>query len=71
MFNFVTFILFQKCQFVNRNKVISPISFIFIFWSRDHVINVKTKENLQIYVWGKIPFVVGLLARDIANHSYA
>ena len=30
------FILFQKCQFVYRNKVISPpISFIFNFWSRD------------------------------------
>jgi len=29
------FILFQKYQFVYRNKVNSPISFIFNFWSRD------------------------------------
>ena len=33
------FILFQKCQFIYRNKEISPpnspISFIFNFWSRD------------------------------------
>ena len=24
-----------------------------------------------MYFWGKIHFVLGLLARDIANHSYA
>ena len=24
-----------------------------------------------MYLWGKIHFVLGLLARDIANHSYA
>ena len=29
------FILFQKYQFVFRNKVNSPIFFIFTFWSRD------------------------------------
>ena len=25
----------------------------------------------MIYLWGKIPFVLDFLARDIANHSYA
>ena len=34
-------------------------------------INVKAQENLMIYFWGKIPFVLDFLARDIANHSYA
>ena len=33
--------------------------------------NVKAQENLMIYFWGKIPFVLDFLARDIANHSYA
>ena len=31
-------------------------------WERDY---------LKIYFWGKIQFVLGLLARDIANQSYA
>ena len=34
-------------------------------------INVKAQENLMIYFWGKIPFVLDFLARDIASHSYA
>ena len=49
------FILFQNYQFVYPNKVNSR----------------KTQENLKIYFWGKIHLVLGLLARDIANHSYA
>ena len=36
--------------------------------SRD--LNVKAQENLKIYFCGKIHFVLGLLARDTANHSY-
>ena len=36
-----------------------------------HVTNVKAQENLKIYrCWGKLHFVLGLLARDIPNHSY-
>ena len=42
----------------------SPISSI---WR----LNVKAQENFKIYLWGKLHFVLGLLARDIANHSYA
>ena len=33
--------------------------------------NFQAKENLKIYFCGKIHFVLGLSARDIANHSYA
>ena len=40
----------------------SPVFFIF---------NIKAQESLKIYFWGKIRFVLGLLARDIASHSYA
>ena len=32
---------------------------------------MKAQEDLKIYFSGKIHFVLGLLARDIANHSYA
>ena len=39
----------------------SPIS--FIYWSK-----VKAQENLKIYLWGKPHFVLGLLARDIAQN---
>ena len=31
----------------------------------------KAQRNIKIYFWRKIQFVLGLLARDIANHSYA
>ena len=45
----------------------STISFIFNFWSHDMVL---AQENLNIYLWGKKHFVLGLLVRDSANHSY-
>ena len=32
--------------------------------------SVKAQENLKIYFWANIHFVLGLLARDIANHPY-
>ena len=58
------FILFQKYQCVYPNKVNSPlIRHIPSFpW-----LNVKAQENLKIYFWGKIHFVLGLLARDIRD----
>ena len=62
------FVIFQKYQFVYRNKVNSPP--IRQFPSRDHNLNVKAQENLKIYFWGKVHFVVGLLARAISNYSY-
>ena len=40
----------------------SPVFFIF---------KIKAQERLKIYFWGKFHFVLGLLARDIASHSYA
>ena len=58
------FVIFQKYQFVYRNKVNSPP--IRQFPSRDHNLNVKAQENLKIYFWGKVHFVV-----DIANHLYS
>ena len=33
--------------------------------------NAKAQENLKIYFWGKVHFVLGLLTRDIANYSFA
>ena len=43
------------------------------FWSRDisRDYNVKTQEGLGIYFWGKMRVVVGNLARNIVNKSYA
>ena len=32
--------------------------------------NIKAQESLKIYFWGKIHFVLGLLARDIASNSF-
>ena len=32
---------------------------------------VKAQENLKMYFWGKVHFVLDLQARDIANYSYA
>ena len=32
---------------------------------------VKAQENLKMYFLGKVHFVLGLLARDIDNYSYA
>ena len=40
----------------------SPVFFIF---------NVKVQENLKIYFCWEIHLFLGLLARDIASHSYA
>ena len=58
------FVSFQKYQFVYRNKVNSPP--IRQFPSRDHNLNVKAQGNLKIYFWGKVHFVLGFLAKDIA-----
>ena len=56
------FILFPKYQFIYPNKVnLPPIRQFPSF---------KAQENLKIYFWGKIHFVLSLLARDISNHSY-
>ena len=72
------FILLLKCQFVYPNKVNSALirqfpSFQFLVtwhvtWPK---LNVKAQENLKNYFWGRIHLVLGLLARDITNHSYA
>ena len=32
---------------------------------------IKRQENLKIYFWGKVHFVVALLASDISNHSHS
>ena len=67
------FILFQKwCQFVfcfffQTKYVNSPPLRKFPSFS----IKRSTQENFKIYFWGKIHFVLGLLERDISNHSYA
>ena len=63
------FVIFQKYQFVYRNKVNSPP--IRQFPSRDHNLNVKAQENLKIYFWGKVHFVLGFLAKDIAIYLYS
>ena len=36
-----------------------------------HVTNVKAQENLKSYFWGKFHFVLRLLAKGIANHSFS
>ena len=68
------FILFQQCHFVYPNKVNSPISFIFNFWSRDksrfHNKTSRHKKTSRFTFEEKIHFILGLLARDIASHSY-
>ena len=53
--------LFIKTKLI---RTISPISFIFNQTFRH-------KKTLKISFRGKIHFVLGLLARDISNHSYA
>ena len=75
---FGTFILFQKCQFVYTNKINSPPIRQFpplsIFGhAMCHVTVIKRlgSRKPQDLFWGKIHVVLGLLARDIANHSYA
>ena len=72
------FIFFQKCQFVYQNNLISPpirqfpLFSIVVTW---HVtwpqLNVKVQENLKIYFWEKVQFVLGLLAGNIGNYAYA
>ena len=64
------FILFQKCQFFlskqNRLDTNSPISFIF-----NLIIKREGPRKPQDLLLGKIHFVLSLLARNTANHSYA
>ena len=64
------FILFQKCQFFlskqNRLDTNSPISFIF-----NLIIKREGTRKPQDLLLGKIHFVLSLLARNTANHSYA
>ena len=73
-----TFILFQKCQFVYTNKINSPpIRQFFPLSIFGHamchvpVIKRLGTRKPQDLPWGKIHVVLGLLARDMANHSYA
>ena len=56
--------LFKQSKTVKQSKFAtnSPVFFIF---------KIKAQESLKIYLWGKFHFVLGLLARDIASHSYA
>ena len=65
------FVIFQKYQFVYRNKVNSPPIRQFPSVSIFGHLDVKTQENLKIYFWEKVSFFLGLLARDIANFPYA
>ena len=65
------FIFFQKNQFVYRNNVNSPPIRQFPSFSISGHVHDKAQENLKIYFWGNFHFVLGLLARDIANYSYA
>ena len=53
---------YKQCKFA----INPPIFFIFNFWSSD-----MSRDHLKIYSCGKIYFVLGLQARDIANHSRA
>ena len=67
------FILFQKCQFVSKQSNFatnSPISFIFNFWSLDHNLTFR-HTNTSRFTLGKVQFVPGLLAGNIANYAYA
>ena len=72
----VMFILFQRWQFFYPNKSNSPPirqipSFlILVTWHVTWSCHVKAQENLKICFWGKNHLVLGLLAIDIANHSY-
>ena len=68
----VMFILFQRWQFVYPNKSISPPIRQFASFSIfGHLTcHVKAQENLKICFWGKNHLVLGLLAINIANHSY-
>ena len=73
-----TFILFQKCQFVYKNKVNSPpirqypsFSIFGHVTCQVTIIERQAQENPKFYFLGKIIFVLGLLAKDIVNHSYA
>ena len=63
------FILFQKCQFVCPNKINSPpirqFSSVSIF---GHVTIIKRQGTRKPQ---DLLFVLGLLARDTANHLYA
>ena len=58
------FYLWEKPSYLSKQSKFatnSPISFIFNFWSRDK----------KIEFWGKVHFVLGLLARDIDIQWYA
>ena len=68
------FKILQKCQFVYPNKVNSPpIRQFPTFEIFGHVTcHMTIIKRLGTRKPGeKIHFVLGLLARDIANHSYA
>ena len=39
--------------------------------SRDHNQTLRHKKTSRFSFWGKIHFVLGLLARDFGNHSYS
>ena len=57
----------------NKLPTNSPISSIFNFWPRDmsrsHIQTFRQKKTFTLLL-GKNYFVLGLLARDIANRSF-
>ena len=74
--------LSKKSKFATN----SPISLIFNFWSRDMSRDQKLKmrdigelvanetlrhKKTSRFTFGENIIILGLLARDIANHSYA
>ena len=63
--------LFKQSKFATN----SLISFIFNFWSRDMSLDhneTLRHEKISRFSFGeKNSFCLGLLARGIANHSYA
>ena len=72
----VMFILFQTWQFFYpknqiRHQFAKFLHFQFLVtWHVTWSCHVKAQENLKICFWGKNHLVLGLLAIDIANHSY-
>ena len=62
--------LSKKSKFATN----SPISLIFNFWSRDmsrdHNETLRHKKTSR-FTFGENIIILALLARDIANHSYA
>ena len=56
---------------LSKQSKFATIQFLVIWHVKWPWLNFKAQENLKIYFWPKIHFFLDLLARDIANHSYA